>query len=111
MVVLYASLLESVGINTAFVEVRDPQKELAHLYLMFNSGLHASQGNVISSNDKRYIIRENASGQNMVWIPIETTFVEQGFEEAWKAGALAYLQEGDLRNGLTEGWVKIIDHH
>ena len=27
----------------------------------------------------------------------------------WKAGALQYLQEATVRNGLAEGWVNIID--
>jgi len=111
LVILYASLLESVGIKTAFVEVQDPEKQLAHLYLLFNSGLSPSQGHLISSNEKRYIMRENVSGQNSIWIPIETTLLEDGFEEAWKAGALAYLQEGVLQNGINDGWVHVIDNN
>ncbi|MDZ7261713.1 MAG: transglutaminase-like domain-containing protein, partial [candidate division KSB1 bacterium] len=109
LVVLYASLLESLGIKTAFVEVKDPQKEMAHVYLMFDSGLPINQGYLISSNEKRYVSRDRASGSKTIWIPVETTLIEHGFEEAWKAGALAYLQEGLLRNGLAEGWVRIID--
>jgi len=109
LVVLYASLLEGAGINTAFVEVKDPQKEMAHLYLLFDSGLTASAGSLISSNEKRFIVRENARGQSIIWIPIETTLVARGFEEAWKAGALEYLQDGVVRQGLAENWVKVID--
>jgi hypothetical protein len=109
LAVLYRSLLESAGITASFVEVRDPEKAQAHLYLMFDSELSPVQGTIITENEKRYIIRKNAQGQETIWIPVETTLIEQGFNEAWKAGALAYLQEGLLRNGLTEGWVKIID--
>lgn len=109
LVVLYASLLESSGIHTAFVEVKDPEKEIAHLYLLFDSGVTASSGHLISSNEKRYVIREDARGKNMAWIPIETTLVARGFEEAWSQGALEYLQDGVARNGLAEEWVKIID--
>jgi len=109
LVVLYASLLESTGINTAFVEVKDPQKESAHLYLLFDSGLLASESSMISSNEKRFIIRENTRGQSVIWIPVETTLVARGFEEAWKTGALEYLQDGVVRQGLAENWVKIID--
>jgi len=109
LVVLYASLLESLGINTAFIEVQDPQKEIAHLYLIFNSDLSPNQGYMISSNEKRFVIREGSQGQSKIWIPIETTLIEQGFEEAWKAGATAYLQEGVIRNGIEQGWVRIID--
>lgn len=109
LVILYASLLEGLGIRTAFVEVRDPQKEIAHLYLLFDSGLPPPQGQLLSSNEKRFVIRDQSNGQKAIWIPVETTLIGNGFEEAWKAGATAYLQEGIIRNGIEEGWVKIID--
>jgi hypothetical protein len=109
LVVLYASFMESVGINTAFVEVRDPEKEMAHLYLMFDTGLSPQEGHLITSNEKRYIVRESTAGRTTVWIPVETTFIDAGFDQAWNAGAMAYLQEGVLRSGITQGWVRIID--
>lgn len=109
LVILFSSLLESLGIRTAFVEVRDSLKPIAHLYLMFDTGQNPKQAHLISKNEKRYIIRKNGFKKNSVWIPIETTLINQGFEDAWKAGALQYLQEGILRNGLAQGWVRIID--
>lgn len=111
LVVLYASMLESAGIQTAFVEVQDPEKELAHLYLLFNTGLKADEGYVITDNEKRYILRDNGSGHMMVWIPVETTLVQDGFDHAWTTAALAWLQESELRNGLAEEWVRIIDNY
>lgn len=111
LVILYASLLESLGIRTALVEVQDPEKELAHLYLLFDTGLTPEEGHLIAANEKRYIVRETPTGQKRVWVPVETTLVEDGFETAWTTAALEYLQEGVVRNGLTEGWVKIIDNH
>ncbi len=109
LAVLCASLFESAGIHTAFVDVRDPQKELAHLYLMFDTGVTAAQAASLSSNEKRYLLRENRIGQSTAWIPLETTLVAKGFAEAWQAGALQYLEDGMLRNGLAEGWVKVIE--
>lgn len=125
LVVVYASLLESLGIKTAFVQVQDPDKPLAHLYLLFDSGLPAEEAHRISSNEKRYIIRgrsesegiiyggsvqpEAAYSKNSAWIPVETTLVARGFEDAWKAGAVQFLQEAQMRNGLANGWVKVID--
>ena len=111
LVVLYSSLLESVGLKTAFVDVQNPEKEIAHVYLIFDSGLSPKQGELISSNEKRFIIRENSMGNNTLWIPVETTLIETGFDKAWKAGALQFLQEGIIREGLKKGWVKIIDVH
>ncbi|MBD3288171.1 hypothetical protein GF337_05150 [candidate division KSB1 bacterium] len=109
LVVLYASLLESLGIETAFIEVRDPQKDIAHLYLIFDSGVSPADGYHISENEKRYIIRENPQGKASIWVPVETTLVGENFESAWNAGAMAYLEEGLIRNGIAAGWVKIID--
>ncbi len=109
LVVLYASLLESVGINTAFVDVAKPEEGTAHVYLLFDTGIPAEQSGLISTNEKRFVLRETAPGKNSVWIPVETTLINGGFEEAWQSGALQYLEEGVLGNGLLEGWVKIID--
>jgi len=109
LVVLYASLLESLGINTAFVEVQDPQKAMAHLYLLLDTGLSPLKGSQISTNEKRYVIRSHGSNQPTIWIPVETTLVGNPFEFAWKIGAQTYLEEAILRNGISEGWVKIID--
>ncbi|MBN1999125.1 hypothetical protein JW935_16315 [candidate division KSB1 bacterium] len=109
LVILYASFLQSVGIFTAFVEVEDPEKNLAHLYLLFDTGVAPQEGYIVSSNEKKYIVRENNAGQETLWIPVETTLLENGFEDAWNAAATAWLQEAVLRNGLVEGWVRIID--
>jgi hypothetical protein len=109
IVVLYSSLLESIGIKTAFIEVRDPAKEIAHLYLMFDTGIEADKGYLVTSNQKWYVIREKTPERKTLWIPVETTLVEQGFDQAWQAGAMAYLQEGTLRAGIAEGWMRVID--
>jgi hypothetical protein len=109
LVVLYASILESVGINTAFVEVMNSDAEEAHLYLIFNSGLQADEAPLISSNDKRYLLRENSLGQLTAWVPVETTLFKEGFEAAWEKGALQYLREVTLEGGQIAGWVRIID--
>ncbi len=111
LVILFASLLESAGIKTAFVEVRDPEKEIAHLYLLFDTGLSISQISQVTTNEKRYLLRNVSNRQETAWIPIETTLVGKDFKVAWEAAAKAYLQEGILRNGLTDGWVRIIDVH
>ena len=109
LVVLFSSLLQSAGISTAFVDVQDPEKDLAHVYLMFDTGLAAEEGFLVSPNEKRYVLRRNASGKRTVWIPLETTLIQGGFEPAWRAGARAYLEEGLLRHGIADGWVNVID--
>jgi len=109
LAVLYASILEASGIKTAFVEIRDPEKEIGHLFILFDSGVPVHQGVLISSNEKRYVIRENTAGVRTAWIPVETTQIDEGFDRAWKDGALGYLEQGIIRAGLAQGWVKVID--
>jgi len=109
LVILYGSLLESIGIQTAFVDVQDPEKDIAHLYMMFDSGLSPMEGNLISMNEKKYVIREKSPGKKTIWIPVETTLMEEGFEQAWKFAATAYINEGVFRSGIAEGWLKVTD--
>lgn len=109
LVILLSSLFESAGIKTAFIDVQDTDKEVAHLYMMFDTGLPPEEAFLISSNDKKYIIRENLNGYSSVWIPVETTLLASGFEEAWKAGAMQYLQDGIFDGGLADSWVRIFE--
>ncbi len=109
LVVLYASLLEGAGIATAFVDVRDPEEAAGHVYLMFDTGLPPDRWSEISTNEKRSVVRDGGSGRTTLWIPVETTLIQSGFETAWTEGAAQYAGEAVLRDGLTEGWVKIID--
>ncbi|MHC4322538.1 MAG: hypothetical protein ACYST3_09725, partial [Planctomycetota bacterium] len=63
----------------------------------------------ISTNEKRYLVRKNHHGKRSLWIPIETTLINDGFDEAWSKGALSYLKDAEVRQGLQDGWVQIID--
>lgn len=110
MTVCFISLLASVGISSAFIDVVPPRSPSdAHIYMMFDTGLEASKANLISKNRKRYVLRKNQMGVETVWIPIETTQITKGFEEAWTAGANEYLEDVELGLGLVKGWVKIVD--
>ncbi len=109
LVVLYASLLQSLGINTVFVEVRNPQNKIAHLYLLFDSGIGVEERATITSNDKRLVMREESNDKTGVWIPVETTLIGKSFEEAWTSAATQWYEDTVLSNGVAEGWVKIVD--
>lgn len=112
MTVLYSSLLISVGIGVAFIDViPQGRPEEAHIYLMFDTGLEPRQAPLISENPKRYVIRRNDRGRETVWIPIETTESINGFNAAWNLGAEEYFDETQLSPGLVEGWVRVVDVH
>jgi len=109
LVICYGSVLQSLGIDIAFVQVQDPDETLAHIYLLVDTGLAPQNASQISSNEKRYIVRENPNGSSSIWLPIETTLLREGFNNAWEAGATQYLQDGIIKQGVDNGWVSIFD--
>ncbi len=110
LAVSYTSLLASVGISTAFVDVVPPGNEdEAHIYLMFDTGVSAASAHLVSSNPKRYVVRRDFKGRETVWIPIESTMMTEGFERAWEVGAQTYFQDVETGSGLTSGWVRVVD--
>jgi hypothetical protein len=110
MTVCFASLLSSIGIPTAFVDVIPPgHPEQAHIYLLFDTGVEPRFGSSIAENPKRFVVRRNPQGKETVWIPIETTVIAQGFEEAWSSGAQRYFDDVEIGLGLAHGWVRIVD--
>jgi hypothetical protein len=110
MTVCFASLLSSIGIATAFVDVLPPgHPEQGHIYLLFDTGVEPRFGSSIAGNPKRFVVRRNAQGKETVWIPIETTVIVQGFDEAWSAGAQRYFDDVEIGLGLAHGWVRIVD--
>ena len=110
LAVCFASLLASVGIATAFVDVIPPgNPDQAHLFLLVDTGLEPRFGSAIAQNPKRYVIRRGTSGKDRVWIPVETTMIARGFEEAWSGGAQQYFDDVEVGLGLAHGWVRIVD--
>ncbi len=108
--VCFTSLLASIGISTAFVDVVPPgHADQSHIYLMFDSGVDPQYADQISLNPKRFVIRKNRSGKQSVWIPMETTATAKGFEEAWSVGAQEYYDDVEVGLGLTKGWVRVVD--
>jgi hypothetical protein len=110
MSVVFSSLLNSIGISTAFVDVVPPGRPKdGHIYLLFDSGLPAAQAGRITENRKRYVIRANEKGEETVWIPVETTASMHGFEAAWSLGAQEYFRDVEVELGTVKGWVRIVD--
>lgn len=95
LAILYSALLESLGIETAFITVP------GHIYLAFAPDLYLDQcRDVFSSSDDLVVV----SGK--VWIPIEVTMVQDGFLKAWKEGAREWWANPDSRRfySVRECW-------
>ncbi len=110
MTVCFSSLLSSVGISTAFVDVVPPQRlDNAHIFMLFDTGVPASQSKLVSDNPKRYVIRKNERGEETVWVPVETTAITEGFQQAWEVGAKEYFDYVEVGLGVVRGWVRLVD--
>ena len=77
--VLYCSLLESIGIQTAFIDIP------GHVYMMFNTEVPEASAATVSPNPADYVVRDGT-----VWVPVETTVWKDGFLTAWKEGMTEY---------------------
>ncbi len=105
--VLFSSLFESIGLETAFVDYKS-DSGAAHVNVLVNTGLNAEYAASISENDRKYYIRKDISGAETVWLPVETT-VLTGFGDAWNAGALKFYNEAILQYGLLKNKVEIFE--
>jgi tetratricopeptide (TPR) repeat protein len=74
---LFTTMLETVGIETAFVTTP------GHIYMAFNSGLAAAKYYQISPDRALLLIIDDN-----IWIPVEVTMLGQGsFIDSWRTGA------------------------
>ncbi len=111
LTVLFCSMLSSIGIRTAFIDVVPPERpDSGHIYMMFDSGIPPDRAGALTDNPKRYVIRRGADGAATLWIPLETTLTRKGFAVAWEDGANQYYDDVEVGLGLTRGWVRVIDH-
>lgn len=94
LTILNCSLLEAIGIETAFITVP------GHIYMAFDSGLSAAEAR--SRLTKGYYIE--AFGK--VWIPFEITLSQDTFSLAWSYGAKEWRKAGKEAEliPLKEAW-------
>lgn len=90
--VLYASLLENVGIPTALVDVP------GHIFLLFDSGLRARDRQVLGVDPQLFVVRDDA-----LWVPVETTALGEPFSVAWRRGAELW------QSRQAAGQAKVVD--
>jgi tetratricopeptide (TPR) repeat protein len=74
--ILYTSLLESVGIQAAFITIP------GHIYSAFLLGLTENDTKRLFAKTDAFIFKDGET-----WVPVETTLIPQGFLAAWKEGA------------------------
>jgi len=85
--ILYTSLLESAGIETAFITIP------GHIYMAFNVDIDPRQAASVFGGQDDLIIRDGTT-----WIPVEITRVKDGFLKAWQTGAQEWRNAVASRN-------------
>lgn len=99
LTVLFASLLESVGVQTAMVYVPE------HIFMAFNTELDRSEMNQVTNNEANVIVMDN-----QIWIPVEITELSSSFLKSWSVGAYQinkYASKNELVIIKTaDGWNK-----
>ena len=105
--VCFSSLLESIGIQTAFIDYK-PKNGIGHVTLLINTNLSPHESNMITINDRKYFIRKNYTGEEEIWIPLEVTSLTN-FDEAWNMGAMQFYTEAIDNLGLSKSMVEIVD--
>jgi len=81
LTILYCSLLESIGIETALVTVP------GHIYPAVDVKIHPSQLDTLYAPPDRFIVQGEKT-----WLPIEITVVGLPFEEAWSQGSRQWAE-------------------
>ena len=94
--VLYCSLLESVGIKTALIQLP------SHVLMAFDLGnISVKHAQEIGLPDNYY---RTVNGQ--AWIPIETTLINKGFAAAWQEGCRSLQAVNIQAETVEDAWEK-----
>lgn len=93
---LYCSLLESVGIKTALIQLP------SHVMMAFRLG------QISIDQAQRVNLPYYAPINGQVWIPVETTLIKDGFVAAWKKGfdEIQGAGVGHSTTTVEEAWEK-----
>jgi tetratricopeptide (TPR) repeat protein len=74
--ILYSTLLESIGTESAFITVP------GHIYMAFSLGMTPGEAERLFWDTDDLIFKDEQT-----WVPVEVTMVQKGFLQAWEMGA------------------------
>jgi hypothetical protein len=84
--ILYAAMLESTGIETAFITIP------GHIFVAFNLNMPPEDAKKLFLNPADLIFYGNTT-----WLPVEITMIQDGFLQAWKMGAKEWREHKPKR--------------
>jgi tetratricopeptide (TPR) repeat protein len=99
--ILYASLLESLGVETAFITVP------GHIFVAFSLDMAPAEARSQFQAPDELILTQDAS-----WVPVEVTELSADFLTAWKTGAKEWRENSSNKQAklypIHDAW-KIYD--
>jgi tetratricopeptide (TPR) repeat protein len=93
--ILFCSMLEVLGIDTAFITIP------GHIYMAFDSGLTEEEG-----REQFFLPGDLIFHEGKAWVPLEITLTAAPFYQAWRTGAQEWRNAGSGRNifPMRESW-------
>ncbi|MFP3041473.1 tetratricopeptide repeat protein [Treponema primitia] len=95
--ILFCSMLEVLGIDTAFITIP------GHIYMAFDSGLTEEEGR------EQFFLPDDLIYQGgKAWVPLEITLTAAPFYQAWRTGAQEWRNAGSDRSlyPMQESWAR-----
>lgn len=117
LTVLLASSLMAVGVHTAVVDLR-PRRDMSlrtasgaygHVFLLVDTGIAATALEALGLTEFQSLTRMNSGGTPTLWIPLEPTVLDEGFERAFDVGVRQYYEAVILGDGMARGDVQVYD--
>jgi tetratricopeptide (TPR) repeat protein len=97
--ILFCSLLESSGINTAFITIP------GHIFMAFDMGLSEAEARERFFDPGLLLFRDGRA-----WAPVEITMVKDGFVKAWRVGAKQWIDNERIGSSafypMKENWAR-----
>ena len=110
LLVFYMSALMSIGHQSAIIALKPkPEQTIGHVFLLVDSGIPVIAQGQLNLTDIGVIKRQNYLGNYTLWLPIEVTILDQGFDVAYKSGIRQYYDELILKQGIQNHTVEVID--
>jgi hypothetical protein len=117
LTVLLASSLMAVGVHTAVVDLRPRREEglpaaagaYGHVFLLVDTGIAATALEALGLTEFQGLTRMSPAGTPTLWIPLEPTVLDEGFERAFDVGVRQYYEAVILKDGMARGDVQVYD--
>lgn len=118
LVVYTASYLMAIGYQCAVVDIMPQRKngdldavpgKPGHVFLLVDTGIESERAKELDLVDVQWVARRSSNGPATIWIPLETTVLSKGFEEAFRNGVVQYYENVLAPDAFSAHSVNVID--